>query len=224
MEYYVSSLKKLTNRRWLVSVNYEPAFALYTGELRRLGIAEDAVISEENYAKIEKLLSKRATVRAMALLKDKDYVRKELISKLEGSYYTQKAIDDAISYIDRYGYLDDYRYASNYISFKAPLKSKRQIEQKLLQKGVSRDIVQKACEEYYSDNEDTELKQLVEHMERKLSKKSVTGLGADMQTDIQKFLTYEDKQKIMGYYIRRGFSTDIVKKALDIVVSDGDDN
>lgn len=220
MEYYVSSLKKLTNRRWLVSVNYEPAFALYTGELRRLGIAEDAVISEENYAKIEELLSKRATVRAMALLKDKDYVRKELISKLEGSYYTQKAIDDAISYIDRYGYLDDYRYATNYISFKAPLKSKRQIEQKLLQKGVSRDIVQKACEEYYSDNEDTELKQLVEHMGRKLSKKSVTGLGADMQ----KVLTYEDKQKIMGYYMRRGFSTDIVKKALDIVVSDCDDN
>ena len=48
--------------------------------------------------------------------------------------------------------------ARNYVAFKAPVKSRRIIEQKLKEKGVSADIIACVCDEYYSDNGECELK------------------------------------------------------------------
>ena len=47
------------------------------------------------------MLSKRATVRAMALLKNKDYTRKGLEDKLRDGYYPDKCVEHAIEYVSR---------------------------------------------------------------------------------------------------------------------------
>ena len=64
-------------------------------------------------------------------------IQAEFVKKLKDGYYPDKAVDAALEYIDRYGYIDDDRYARNYVAFKAPVKSRRIIEQKLKEKGVS---------------------------------------------------------------------------------------
>lgn len=207
MEYLVTSLKKLTNKRWLVHINYEPAFVLYVGELKQFNIKEDSRITEADYSTIMTTLGKRATVRAMSLLKSKDYTTVELRGKLEQGYYPQEAIDIAVDYVSGFGYLDDYRYASNYISFKATTKSKKQIVAFLQQKGISASIIEQALEEFYDDNGDAELEQVTAHMRKKL-------------TCCQTEPDYEVRQKLMAYYYRKGFASEVVRKALDIVVDE----
>lgn len=205
MEYLVTSLKKLTNKRWLVYIDYEPAFALYYGELKSFNIKEEASLSEEEYSLIVEKLSKRATIRAMALLKTKDYTTKELCDKLRQGYYPDEAIEQAVAYVSKFGYLDDYRYASNYVMFKAASKSRRQIEGFLLQKGIESHMVEQAVGEFYDDNSDAEYEQLIAHISKKIA-------GLSEEPD------YETKQKLIAYYYRKGFSSDIVRKALDVVV------
>lgn len=204
----VTSLKQLTTKRMLVYINYEPAFAVYTGEIKKFGIKEGDYIQDEIYQDIISTLSKRATVRAMNLLKTKDYTRAELAKKLYGSYYPEEAVSSAFEYIDRYGYLDDYRYAFNYIVSKSATKSRKQIVISLKDKGIDKQLIEQACDEIYAsdDDNDIELDTIIKQLEKKLLKFNIDKL------------TYEDKQKLLSYFYRKGFSVDKARKALDIVV------
>ena len=183
IELIVTSIKELTKKRRLVYINYEPAFALYAAELRKF------------------VLSKRATVRAMALLKNKDYTRKGLEDKLRDGYYPDMCIDYALEYVTRFGYINDERFAENYVNFKAGNKPRRQIELKLKQKGVDADIISRVCDEFYEDNSDIELEQAKAFVEKK-------------HIDIEN-ADYKELQKVKAALYRKGFSMDIINKTLD---------
>lgn len=207
MEYVVTAVKELTTKRRLVHINYEPAFALYAGEIRKYKIAEQKVLGQSCYEEILCVLSKRAVVRAMNLLKSKDYAETELVRKLKEGYYPAAAVEKALDYVKQYGYVNDSRYAANYVAFKADSKSRRQIEYFLAGKGIDRSLIEQTCNTYYETHAESELQQVVQQMEKKFSKNSEAAL------------TYEQRQKILSYFYRKGFQTDVVKKALDIVVN-----
>ena len=100
---YVTSIQEVDLKRRRIYVNYEPAFVLYISELRRFGIKKDAYISSSDYEDIVNILSKRAKIRAMALLKDRDYTRKKLYEKLIAGGYPDECIESAIEYVSSYG-------------------------------------------------------------------------------------------------------------------------
>lgn len=205
VELIVTAIKDISSKRRLVVINYEPAFALYNSELRRYHIKENQTISPADYHEIvEELLTKRATVRAMSLLKSKDYAEAELVSKLKTGHYPDVAIEHAITYVKNYGYIDDRRYVDNYIQFKASQKSKRQIVQFLSNKGIDRHMIEQACEEFYDQDTNPELDLLIRQIEKK-------------RIDPDNF-SYEEKQKLLNSFYRKGFQIDLVKKALDIVL------
>ena len=93
-----------------------------------------------------------------------------------------------------------------YVQFKGQKKSRKQIELFLQKKGISRELIDQACEEYYGQNEDSELEQILVQMRRKAAGKLP--------------LSYEEKMKLMGSFYRKVFQSDSIKKALDIVVSE----
>ena len=202
IELIVTSIKELTKKRRLVYINYEPAFALYAAELRKFGIKDGESVRKEAYdSLIDDVLSKRATIRAMALLKNKDYTRKGLEDKLRDGYYPDMCIDYALEYVTRFGYINDERFAENYVNFKAGNKPRRQIELKLKQKGVDADIISRVCDEFYEDNSDIELEQAKAFVEKK-------------HIDIEN-ADYKELQKVKAALYRKGFSMDIINKTLD---------
>ena len=74
MEYSITGVKPLDSKRSLVFINDELAFALYNRELRNFHIEEGSLLSSLSFEEItEKLLVKRAKLRAMNLLKNRDY-------------------------------------------------------------------------------------------------------------------------------------------------------
>lgn len=206
MEYIVTDIRELTAKRRLVYLDEKPAFALYCTELKKYHIHTEGVLSEQEYSEIIALLSKRAVMRAMALLKNKDYAEAELVHKLKGSYYPAESISYAVGYVKQYGYINDVRYAENYVAFKAGSKSRRQIEYFLREKGLDQQVIEQACEEYYDQNEDAELQQIVRQLQKKLAHVNPSELD------------YAQRQKLLSTFYRKGFHIEAVKKALDIVV------
>lgn len=208
MDYIVTSIVDIkhsySNKKKLVYINYEPAFALYNKELKTYSIKENETISEHNYSDIVQMLSKRATVRAMNLLKSKDYTKKELVSKLEMSYYPKKSIYDALTYVERYGYINDKRYVENYIAFKANKKSRKQIEQFLKEKGIGSDVIENALEDYYGNSSEYEMNLIISTLKKKYGNVSIEELD------------YKQKQKMMAYMYRKGFGMDTIHKAVDV--------
>ena len=198
----ISDIQEFDKKRSRIYIDGEFAFLLYKGELKDYGISIDAVISDEDYLEITgSLLPKRATKRAMNLLQKRDYTEKQLRDKLAEGLYPEKSIDAAIEYVRSYHYIDDERYIRDYISYHMTDKSRNRIVQDLMGKGISKDVLLPVMDELYEESsenpEDSQIQRLLEKKH----------FSPDMD--------YNDKQKIIAFLLRRGFSLDSIRRNID---------
>ena len=153
----VTGIEEQTKTKFKVYLDGTFAFVLYKGELKRFGIKQGEDLAQENYEKIQnEVLLKRAKKRAMHLLEDMDRTESALREKLKAGQYPENAISGAIEYVRSFGYLDDARYAENFIMSRKDTKSKREIKALLSQKGVSDDLICLAFEQCYSEDSEEE--------------------------------------------------------------------
>lgn len=169
----------------------------YRGEALKASLSTDVILSDEEYEiLLREVLGKRATKRAMHLLEQMDRTEKQLRDKLKAGEYPECCIDQAVEYVKRFHYLDDRRYAENYIRFSQNKMSRRNLSAKLMQKGISRDIVELALEEGYESDESKQIQAL---LEKKHYNPEVKDEG--------------EFRRIYQYLMRRGFrSSDILRE------------
>ena len=137
---------------------------------------------------------RRAKLRALHLLTAMDRTEAKLREKLQASY-CEEAVEEAVAYVKRYGYLDDERYVKVYIESKSRTKSRKQIEQELIfKKGVSKEAVEKGFEQ-------AEMADVVEVIQKYMQKKKIDPQNCD----------YEQKQKFFAYMMRKGFQIEELK-------------
>ena len=193
----VTKLEKVDTKKTKVYLDEEYAFILYPQDLRGYKIKEGLEVSEELYCQImEETIIRRAKQKAMALLKRSDRTEKELRIKLKQSEYPEMAIDEAVSYVMKYGYVDDERYLENYVFYKKGQKSLRVIEMELQQKGLSKEQIREQIEkEELNDGE---------AIQKAIRKK----IGAKSE------LSYEETQKVAAYLYRKGFKEEDIRKYL----------
>lgn len=166
---------------------------LYSADARAYGIREGAILPLEVYEEfLHKVLAMRATKRAMHLLERMDLTENKLRKKLAESEYPEECVNEAILYVKKYHYIDDVRYANNYIMFHQEKLSKRQLYIKLIQKGVPTEIAKSALWEYEGD-EDALIQQLLE-------KRHYDATTA----------TEKEKQRMYLYLARRGFASGVI--------------
>lgn len=139
---------------------------------------------------------KRAKHRALYLLERCDRTEQELRTKLSRNYEPE-IVEAAIRYVKEYEYIDDKRYAVNYLKSRGQIKSRRQIEQELLyKKGISRDVLEEACQETEPQDESLLIRRWME-------KKHYSPEEA----------TQEEQRRLYLFLMRRGFrSEDILKE------------
>ncbi|MEE1305869.1 MAG: regulatory protein RecX [Agathobacter sp.] len=169
----------------------------YRGEALKASLSTDVILSDEEYEiLLRDVLGKRAAKRAMHLLEQMDRTEKQLRDKLKAGEYPECCIDQAVEYVKRFHYLDDRRYAENYIRFSQNKMSRRNLSAKLMQKGISRDIVELALEEGYESDESKQIQAL---LEKKHYNPEVKDEG--------------EFRRIYQYLMRRGFrSSDILRE------------
>ena len=204
----VTDIVELDKKRSSIYLDGEFAFVLYKGELREYGIKTGAELWDDNYSRImEVLLPKRCKLRAMNLLQKKDYTEKQLRDKLFTGLYPQEIVDEAIDYVKSYHYLDDERFARDYITYHMSIRSKNRIIQDLMGKGITGDIYTPLIEELYADEgPDTELDQI----KQLLAKKHYDPDNAD----------FKERQKMMAFLVRKGFQMSDIRKVMGKVESE----
>lgn len=200
----VTQISEVTKSRFRVYIDGQFAFVLYKGELRQFHIRDGQELSEESYRHImTQILPKRAKLRSMNLLQSKDYTRKQLEDKLKQGDYPQECIDEALAYVESYRYIDDRRYAKDFIEYHLQTRSRMRIETDLMKKGIAKDIIRQVFDELND-----------------------MGIGQDETAMIRDLLTKrkycvdtasrQEQQKMYGYLYRRGFSQDAIMKALSL--------
>lgn len=135
---------------------------LYSGECHRLQLKEQSVLTEAEYSQLlYEVVGKRARKRALHILEQMDRTELQLRQKLQRSEYPEVCIDSAIDYVKQYRYLDDYRYACNYVRCTQEKRSRQRIRQDLMGKGVSSALIESALEEEYVSSEPQKIQELL---------------------------------------------------------------
>ncbi len=201
---YVTEIKPIDKKRFLVSIEGEAGFVLYSSEINKYRISKDCEIPEQVYREItETVLPKRCKLRAMNLLQKRDYTTRQLTDKLKEGMYPQDIIDEAIAYVTSYRYLDDDRYARDYITYHMSTRSRNRIIQDLTSKGIDRESIIALMDELYmEDHGEAEQDQI----RKLLIKKHYDPENTD----------FKEKQKIMAFLMRKGFSLSDIKKEMSI--------
>lgn len=197
----VTGIEPLTKTKQKVYLDGKFAFVLYKGELSRFHIVQGEELSEENFTKIkEEVIFKRIKLRSLHLLNQMDRTEEQLRTKLKQGFYTDDMIDRAIAYVKSFGYIEDIGYAKRFILSRQDSKSKKEIYAKLCQKGIGKEIIERAMEECYEEDEElTAIRKLAE-------KKHFDARNA----------TDSERQKMYGYLARKGFSYDRIRQVIQI--------
>jgi len=197
----VTSIEKVSSNSNKVYVDGEFAFILSKSELSRLNIMEGLELDQMFLDAVEEeIVKKKAKKYVLYLLEQMDRSKEQLREKLKYKYYKDHVIEEALAYAQSFGYIDDTRLATNFINSRKESKSKKEIYQLLVQKKLSKDIIDAAFEEMYEEKDEIHA---ISHI---ASKKGYTFEGKD----------YKEKQKIVAYFVRKGFSYDKVYHVLQV--------
>lgn len=152
---HVMSIKAINDKYRLVSLDNDFYFKIAGYELNKLKLKEDDIVTSDVYNSIYiEYGLKRCRFKAIDILSRTDKTEVQLRQKLNECYFCEKVVDEIISELKVHRYIDDMRYAINYINYKSSSKSRYQIINELRLRGVDSDIISKAVEdEYNRDNE-----------------------------------------------------------------------
>ena len=199
----ITGITELTKSRCKIELDHQFAFVLYKGELRQYHLREGETIREENYREImEEVLPKRAKLYCMNLLQSREYTESQLRAKLTQGLYPKEIIDQAVAYISSYHYIDDLRYAEDYITTHENTRTRQRINQDLCRKGLSKDTIDQAWLNWESKGGNQDEQAMIQAL---LQKKHYTPETAD----------YKEKQKLYAYLTRKGHTPDRIRQALE---------
>ncbi len=156
----------------------------------------------------EVLVPKRAKLRAMNLLQGREYTTAQLRTKLQQGFYPAEIIEQAIAYVAGFHYIDDLRYAVDYITYR-----RGQPQQAADRTGSAgqgnpgsyhgRGLAGLAGERWGQD----EQRMIREQLHKK-------HYDPEAETD------WKERQKIYAFLARKGFSAEAIRKAIGGMHSD----
>ena len=192
----ITSLESVKGKKSRIYLDGEFAFTLYQKEIRYYEMKEEMELSQTQYEQIlEETVLRRAKLRCLNLLQAMDRTEFQMRQKLRQAEYPEEVVERAIAYAKEYRYVDDRRYAEQYIRCFREKKSRQQIMQELQKRGIDRNTVQEALNE--SEPVD-ECKQILKWME----KKRFDPENAD----------YKECQKFCAFLARKGFSAENIRR------------
>lgn len=183
--------------RVFIDDNY--SFSIPEEDYIRNKLYEETIVSEEQLSNIrEKVLVRSARERAIRYLTYKDRSENEILTKLIEVGYDANIAQNAVNELKTIGYLDDTRYAMKYLSERIRMKalSKKSLGFELKNKGIDKDIIEKALSEFEIDDYEVALRE----GKRKFGKYDLN----DRKTE----------QKVYRFLLHRGFSYEIVNKVI----------
>ena len=196
----IEQIVPVDKKRSRVCLDNGMVFALYKGEIRALALQEGQEVSAALYQEIYSgILLKRAKRRMLYLLGQMDRTEAQIRQKLQQGGYPEGIIEEAIAYAMDAHYLDDARYARNYVRSQQEKKSREQMRMSLYRKGIRRELAEQALESEYILEDEQEL------ILKWVQKKNYPGETASLK----------EKRRICQFLMRKGFHMDDILHVLD---------
>ena len=156
-----------------------------------------AEISEERFSRLEQLdRETRCRKKALDLLARRSHSKMELKRKLVQRGFSGELAERSCLWLMNKGFLDDRDFARNWVD-RQTVKggiSRRQMERKLQEKGISREII---SEMLSGHSEEMEWDALIKLLEKQLSRSGMT------------------EKRAVQSLLRRGFSLTLIRRGLE---------
>lgn len=183
-----------------VRLEGEQAFLLYKKEAAIYDLTEGGALSMEIWQEIkEEILIKRAKKRAMYLLQKKDYTEKQLYDKLKANEYPQDIIESALAYVKSFHYVDDERYAANYVRCNQDSKSILQMKMELQKKGIDREVLASVLEEEVQVSQEAVI---MKYLQKKHYDPAVADEG--------------ERRRVYQFLLRKGFQSRDILRCMNV--------
>lgn len=219
----VLEIKEKSGKKYGLWIDGERYGRFYPGDLRELGFSDISEGQELTLADAaldafeQNVLLPRAKRRSLFLLGKKEYTEQELKKKLITDGYSETVISGVLTYLGELHYVDDFSYAERYAFSLLSRCSERELFQKMLQKGLEKELVKEALaaakERYYYEQEgreNVEFSPELEAIRSFLRKKSYS----------PDTVTPEKKKKAVSSLYRKGFSMSDIRKVMGEVEED----
>lgn len=193
----ITEIEYITKTKAKVYLDEDFAFVLSKAEIDSMGLSRGHVLTREEHAYIfDEILTRKAKIKVMNMLKAKDQTEYELRQKLQRDYFPEEVIDRAIEYVRGYHYIDEKRYTDSYLALRSSHKSRMAVHYELISKGIPEEVIADGMEEAGIDDK--------ENIMLLLKKKFCP----------EDLLDEKKKQKIFGYFMRKGFCISDVRDAI----------
>ena len=193
----ITELRKRRGRLYLLVIDGEPAMTVDVRTFEESPYKVGSSLSDEELKSLlDESERRRAKEKALYLLSLRDYSRVELERKLQQEAGTQTAAETAAR-MEELGLLNDEAYAGRLARdlIRRRHYPKRRACQELCARGLDRETAQSAVEEVDSDD--------VQQALALIHKKYYNKLGD------------ESRQKTMAALARFGFSSDVIRRAIE---------
>ena len=192
---FIESIEKVNKYKFRITTD-SIVFYAYQSDIRRYGIKEGVEFTDERYeAFVKETLIPRARKKTLDILCRADCSESDLKRKLFLKDYPSNVVDDAINYVKKFNYINDERYAENYLNYRGKSKSSRQLKMELKSKGIDSSIIESLMNDERSDEE-----ALYNLLRKKIKNPE--------EMDDEKI------RKIYAYLYRRGFSSEMINSGL----------
>ena len=179
------------------------SFLLPAARVRRLGLREGEELPEDLYREILGTARASCMRKCGFLLENRDYSVRRLEEKLRAAEYPESVIREAVEKLQEAGYLDDGRYALEFVRSHFRDRSRLRIRKDLLDRGIGEALIDRAFVEL-GEEEDLEAAQIaqVRHI---LRRRGVDAAAA----------SYEERNRTMAFLFRKGFSGETVRASME---------
>lgn len=196
--------QKKHKKRYSIFTNDEFCIGVYEDTVLKFGLRTGDELSEKKLTELkdydEIIAGKKI---AYEFLSYRQRSKKEIAKKLKQKKISEKNIDAIISQLKEQKYIDDEKFARNFLDSKIRQKpaGKRLLKLKLIEKGIDEETAERAIDENFPEAKEIEsAKKLLAKFQKK--HKGEEGIKL--------------KSKSYRYLASKGFDTEIINEVLKI--------
>lgn len=198
-------VQKKNKERVNLFLDEEYAFSLSIELVYKEGLKKNDEIDSK---KLEILADKESSIRckssALRIIEKSYKTEKEVIEKLKGKGYGDNAINKSIEFLKEYNFINDLNYTKLFIKDKLNSMGSQKIKYTLLQKGISKELIEEQLSNSDKENE--------KDVAFNLAKKKVDLLRKKENDN------YKISGKLYRYLISKGYEYDITNEVVKEVM------
>lgn len=199
-------VQKKNKERVNLFLDEEYAFSLSIELVYKEGLKKN---DEVDSKKLEDLAEKESAIRckssALRIIEKSCKTEKEVIEKLKSKGYGDNAINKSIEFLKEYNFINDLNYTKTFIKDKLNSVGSEKIKYTLLQKGISKELIEDHLSNTNKENE--------KNVAFNLAKKKVDLLRKKENDN------YKISGKLYRYLISKGYEYDITSEVVKEVIS-----